>query len=642
MYIFAYICLLLAMLCALGGSGLAAAKLWQGESDGLAVSEYAALAVAALLTVVSAVLLYALAACDFSLGYVASYTDRTLPLFYRLTAFWAGQEGSLLFWALMVALCGATFRFTAAYRALSEETRQWFWLFFLAIMAFFGLLLATWSNPLTLRIPVPADGRGLNPLLQNPGMIIHPPLLFLGYGGFVIPGCLALAQAMRRAADRRSGLAIAEPSWAVTARPFTLTAWMFLTSGIVIGAWWAYMELGWGGYWAWDPVENASLIPWLVGTAALHAGLLETRRNALHRAHIFLMALTTVSAFFATYLVRGNVVQSVHAFGEGGVGAALLLFVLAGLALSAAVAALGKAPDARPLPGLETREGFVVMTIWLLLAVALIILTATLWPVISSLWSARSEGLTAAFYNGACLPLFVALLALLAACPWLSWGGGVRSWRALLGVFAALAVLLGLFWTFGIKGSMPLIGAALCGTVLVSLLLQAVLGKGLLVPASRAALAVHLGLGLLALGIAFSGPGKTELEVELAKGQTAEVGAFSVTLNELYEGRGDAGAYTFLEAELTLRHNGADAGTVAPQRRVYAKFGQAAYAEAATRFSFGDEFYASLLGLDSEQRAVLRLSSHPLVNWIWIGGALMTLGPLLAFGARRKKNGSAA
>lgn len=627
MYLVAYASLLLALLFALGGAGAGVAQLWQGRDADLGWLEKAHLGVTLCLLVASGVLLTALVNYDFSVNYVASYTDRVLPLFYRLTAFWAGQAGSLLFWALMVALCGALFQFTAAYKALSAETRLWYWVFFLAVMAFFALLLSAWSNPFLRTLPAPADGRGLNPLLQNPGMIIHPPLLFLGYGGFVIPGCLALAQAMHRSEG--------EAAWLDVARPFSLTGWLFLTAGIVLGGWWAYMELGWGGYWAWDPVENASIIPWLLGTAALHTGLIETRRGKLRRINIFLMALTTVSAFFATYLVRGDVVNSVHAFGSGGVGPALLIFVLAALVLALFVALAGD-KNGEPVAGLETREGFVIMSAWLFVALSLIILVATLWPVLSVLWSEQPVGLGARFYNRVCLPLFTVLVALLAVCPWLRWKGGVRDWKKFGIVLIVFAAALAFFWRFGMSSALPLMAASLSVACLVSLALQlADRGTRSWLP-SLAALLVHTGLALTALGIAFSGPYKTEVETELARGQSVEVGPYTATLKELYEGRDGRGAYTFLEAELTLSRNGREIATVSPQRRVFTKFGNRAFAEAATHPSLGSEFYATLLGLDSQQQAVLRLSANPLVNWLWIGGALMTLAPLLGLSRRRR------
>ena len=364
MYVFAYAMQLLALLCALGGGGMALLQLWQGRADSLRLIEKAHWAVTGGLLLASALLLHALYWHDFSLQYVASYTDLILPVFYRLTAFWAGQPGSMLFWALAVSLSGSIFACTRACRNLSPATKLWYWTFFYVIMAFFTLILTNWSNPFLMQTPAPADGNGLNPLLQNPGMIFHPPLLFLGYGGFTVPACLALAQALSRRGR-------CEGPWFRLTRPFIILAWLFLTAGIVLGAWWAYMELGWGGYWAWDPVENASLIPWLIGTAALHTLIVEERRGKLGRVNVALMALTTVSAFFATYLVRSGVIDSVHAFGDGSVGTPLTVFVLAGLAVTFWVACTAPR-EGKPLAGLDSREGFLTLVAWVLLALSLI------------------------------------------------------------------------------------------------------------------------------------------------------------------------------------------------------------------------------------------------------------------------------
>lgn len=624
MYLAAYICLLAAMFFSLAGSAAGTAQLWQGKTSELTLLQYAQGACSLCLVIASAILMYALIVCDFSLDYVANYTDRALSLFYRCTAFWGGHEGSLLFWALMVSLCGTAFLFTRTYRGLSCETKNWFLVFFLAIMAFFGLLLSTWNNPFLRSLPAPADGYGLNPLLQNPGMIFHPPLLFLGYGGFVIPGCLALAQAMSKQKDPML--------WIDAARPFTLTGWLFLTAGIALGGWWAYMELGWGGYWAWDPVENASLLPWLIGTAALHTCLMETQRGKLHRVNIFLISLTTVSAFFATYLVRGGVVNSVHAFGGNGAGPYLLVFVLAFLLIISVISFLAKDNTARNLGGLETREGFVVMTVWLFMAIALIILLATLWPVISTLWSQKTMGLDQNFYNSVCLPLFTVLLALLLICPWIRWQGGIRNVRGLIIVAAAFLGAIVIYWFMGVTKALALMAASLSSALLVSMgLLMTEKAIRTWRPSLMACI-VHAGLALVAIGISFSGPYKQEAEVELAKGGVAKVGQYSVTLINLYEGRGSA--FEFIEAELQLSMGGKNLGTISPQRRLYDKFQSSAFSEAVTCPSLGSEFYVTLLGI-SKGSAVLRMSSNPLVNWLWIGSAIMSLAPLIALRRRR-------
>ena len=303
-----------------------------------------------LTTLATVILLYAFINHDFIVEYVAQYSDRTLPLFYRITALWAGQDGSLLFWAWSVAISGGIFILLPTFKRLSIQTRLWFCLLFLLIMGFFLLLLALWSNPFELLDFTPKNGRGLNPLLQNPGMIFHPPLLFLGYGGFVVPGCLALAQALSGRLFNKKDGSRDEESWEQASRPFILIAWSLLTAGIILGCWWAYMELGWGGYWAWDPVENASLIPWLVASAYLHTAVIGSRRGKLQRTNVFLMALTTISAFFATYLVRSGVVQSLHAFGSGTVGTPLVIFVLSFTYLALAIVICAPAPQQKQPP----------------------------------------------------------------------------------------------------------------------------------------------------------------------------------------------------------------------------------------------------------------------------------------------------
>lgn len=655
MHFLAFGLLILAFFAALSGAGRALLRLLsapQGSAD-VAALRFAGLCnllLTAALTLASLFLLYALAANDFSLVYVASYTDRTLPLFYRLTAFWAGQAGSLLFWALSVALCEALFQSTRSWLELSNRTRLWHQLFSLSIMAFFGLLLLTWNNPFLAYATPLADGNGLNPLLQNPGMIFHPPLLFLGYGGFVVPGCLALAQTLSDETDARP--------WPLVAQPFTLSAWAFLTAGIALGGWWAYMELGWGGYWAWDPVENASLIPWLVGTAALHTLVIQNRRDKLHGTNVLLMALTTVTAFFATYLVRSGVVQSVHAFGQSGVAVPLLIFILAGCALAIWAGRVAHRKQAgEELSGLASREGLLAVSVWLLLALAIIILVATLWPVFSVFWqetvlglnidpSSRLDaaghdhgavGLTAGFYNRVCLPLFAGLIVLLALCPWFGWRGLPRH-RARLGIIAGLMLGAGIaLWMAGYRHPVALLGSAAA--------VGALAGMGLLLadratwqrPRFAAICGIHLGLALVALGIAFSGPYKLEREVLLSQNETVRVGSFDVRLTNIYTGRGPG--YEFLEAELDVSRNGTPLGVASPQRRIYPRWGKMQFAEAATIPSLGNEFYATLLTVDAENRVMLSLNSTPLVNWMWIGSALMSLLPFVLL--RRRGGGSA-
>ena len=628
MYIFAYLMQILALVAALGTSSAALMELWGSSKRAVRLVpfvEHAHLVVTGALWLASALLLHALFWHDYSLQYVASYTDNILDVFYCLTAFWAGQPGSMLFWALAVAVSGSLFALTRAYKRLSPTTRLWYWAFFHAIMAFFAMVLTTFSNPFLMQNPAPADGNGLNPLLQNPGMIFHPPLLFMGYGGFAVPSCLALAQSLNR--DTTD-----EEAWFRVTRPFLILAWLFLTAGIVLGAWWAYMELGWGGYWAWDPVENASLIPWLLATATLHTLIVQDRRGKLPRANVSLIALTTVSAFFATFLVRSGVVQSVHAFGDSSVGVPLLFLVGLGLVISLVVP-FAQPSTAQPLAEPVSREGLLSVAAWLFLALALIILVATMWPVFSTLWNSAPRGLDANFYNSVCLPLGALLVVFMAICPWLGWQGGIakhagaRKW-VVLGVFVGALVLLAIF---GYTKPTALVTMAASCTIVagVAMLLAKIRGNLPL----WGAMGAHLGLALMALGIAFSGPYSIEEDLLLETGHSKEVAGYSVTLDTLdYINRP---GHEALVATLYVSKNGERLGKLAPERRIYEKFSGMQFSEVDTIASLGNELYASLLGLDGPQKGVIKFSVKPMVNWIWVGGVLICLLPLL--GVRRRK-----
>ncbi|MDR1777176.1 MAG: cytochrome c biogenesis protein CcsA [Desulfovibrio sp.] len=618
MYAFASTLQSVALLASLLGGGLALHDIWRGRADMLALIEKMHWVITGALTLASALLLHALYWHDFSVQYVASYTDLILPVFYRLTAFWAGQQGSLLFWALAVALGGTLFALTRAWRSLALETRLWHWVFFYAIMAFFTLILTTWSNPFVLQTP-PRDGNGLNPLLQHPGMIFHPPLLFLGYGGFTVPACLALAQTL-------SGKRGTERAWFQLTRPFIILAWLFLSAGIALGAWWAYMELGWGGYWAWDPVENASLLPWLIGTAALHTLIIEDRCGKLGRVNVVMMVLTTVSAFFATYLVRSGVVESVHAFGDGSVGTPLTLFVLSGLLVAFWTACWAKG-EGRPLAGPNSREGMLTLLAWTMLALALIILTATLWPQLSKLWSSAPRGLDAAFYNRVCLPLGALVVMIMAVCPWLRLSGGIRNKNALVGTAVCSLVGAAVVWAAGYRQPTALVATAASFGLVCNAILLLKNPSVLRSPPTLGALGAHLGMALITIGIAFSGPYAEDGDFMLEKGQSGRIRGYTATLLDVRDGRGPG--YDYLAARVQIQEGEKILGLVTPERRIYDKFGNMQFSEVDVIPGLGDEIYASMLGLDTGNLVHVRISVKPLVNWLWIGCAMLCLLPLL-------------
>jgi cytochrome c-type biogenesis protein CcmF len=636
MHLVAYLTLLISLLFSIFAAAAAVQQRWQGRSNLLALIERGHLVQTGLMTAGSIILFIALATKDFSFSYVTDYSDSFLPLFYRITAFWAGQAGSLLFWAWSTALFGAAFCLTPSYRALTPSTRLHYWIFFLSVMSFFLLLLTCWSNPFLEAVPTPEDGNGLNPLLQNPGMIFHPPLLFLGYAGFAVPACLALAQTLTQVQTSNPN----EPSWLDVSRNFTLVSWIGLTGGILLGAWWSYMELGWGGYWAWDPVENASLVPWLVATAFLHTSVLQARRNCLHGTNVFLISLTLITCFVATYLVRSGVVESLHAFGSQGVGKPLLLFILVSLLLTAQVVWVGYAgrEAGRALSGLFSREGFLVMAAWVLLLLGAVILVGTLWPVISSLWSPTKIGLDAGFYNRVCLPFFALLGLLLALCPWLEWKGGFKKPTHAAGLAILFLALAGGLWAYGIRLPLALIGAAAGGTCGLGILALFATNQAMRkLMRSWGAYGVHFGLAMIIVGVAFSGPYQVSKEAELKPGERISLQGYDIIYKDLHEESGVAMAY--IEAQLLVEKNGKLLGELQPQRRMYRKFPNT-FAEVATlapNLGLGDEVYATLLGADEEKGATIKISIHPLVNWLWYGSWLMSVLPLL--GLQRAKRG---
>lgn len=619
MYIFAYMCLLAAFLCSVGGGVLALVWLWKREPAYLSCLRWCHSIIVGCLLLASALLLHALFWQDYRLEYVSNYTDSFLPVFYRLTAFWAGQPGSLLFWALVTAIFGLIFSFIPQYRRLNHDTLLWYWCFFFANMAFFCLLLTGWSNPFIAIEPVPADGNGLNPLLQNPGMIFHPPLLFAGYAGFTVPACLALAQCLANdSADMR---------WFKITRPFIILSWIFLTAGIVLGAWWAYMELGWGGYWAWDPVENASLLPWLCATAAIHLLALDNRSGKLDRSSVALMALTVVAAYFATYLTRSGVIQSVHAFGDGGVGTPLLVFIAFELVISVYIAFSAR-ETGQPLASPVSREGSLVLVAWIFMALFLIISIATMWPVLSRIGGSATQGLDATFYNRVCLPLCGLLFLLLAICTWLGWDGSLApgSARRCYATCGAFAASLAAIWVAGYRQPLALISASAAIAALCAMFMH-IFDRNLW-RSKRAvsALGAHIGIAILAVGVSFSGPYSTEKELLLAPGQKETVGAYTVALESVKDGSGPG--YDYLKATLEVNLGKEKTGILMPERRIYAKFGSMQFSEVDVIYTLGQDIYASLLGMDEDYRALVRISLEPMVNWIWLGGTLMCLLPL--------------
>ncbi len=579
-----------------------------------------------LLLLASAILLQALLARDFSYVYVANYTDTFLSWYYAVSAFWAGPSGSFLFWILCMGIFGMFWTYSPKYQQLQVATRAYFWIFFLSLQAFLLIFVLGINNPFEQYAPAPEQGAGLKPLLQDVAMVFHPPLMFMAYAGFAIPACVALAVFLNR--DRIN--------WLLNIRDWTLVSWIFLSAGIILGGWWAYLELGWGGYWAWDPVENASLLPWLTATAFIHTSLVGRKHKSLGKSNLLLIVSTLILCLLATFLTRGGILESVHAFGQSGVGLPLLSGILFACLLLVLVAVLTPGRENQQLADLYSRQGVVVMLAWLLIALVVIIGAGTKWPLISSIWAEDTTGLTADFYNRITLPLFAIVLLFMALCPWLSWRFWTRNIKQLLGLGAFFLIAAAVLWLQGMQLPLALLVAALSLTIFVSIVLLFVQQKQLRSMRTMwGAYGVHLGLALMALGIAFSGPYKEEKDAILEMGDELQLMGYTLSYAD-FRSYAQPGFQAY-QAVLEVSRKGQRQGSLNPERRVY-RTSEQPYAEVSILPSLGVELYAVLHGFSEDQRIRVEVSAHPLVSWIWVGGTILCLVAFLCLGLDRRKN----
>jgi cytochrome c-type biogenesis protein CcmF len=563
---------------------------------------------------------------EFAVSYVADHTSRALPLVYKFTALWAGAAGSLLFWLWLqsgfVVLAfarpgGAGERFCAGARAAAN-----------LVAAFFFLVLIFDKDPFTLSEVTPRDGAGLNPLLQHPAMALHPPTLFVGYAAFAIPYAWTMAVLRRKSPDEAAPLFHRARNW-------SLFAWVFLTIGIALGAWWAYEELGWGGYWAWDPVENSSLMPWLVATALLHCG--RTYRAGTRIASWFMvLAIVTFSlCIFGTFLTRYGLVSSVHAFPDPGLGILFLvllihIWVIAGILFLRRYLRPGAVPP-RQGPGLRV----IVWNNWLLLLLTFVILVGTLFPFLSGLVSSRQISLKSEYFTKITSPGGLILLLLLGICPHLMRHGFTRNWRTLGAAVAGGAAVL--IW--GLAGSLAIAYFVVCGFVGLGLAGDFVeryarRRPGAERPPLRATLrwygarVVHVGVLMTFIGFAGSGGFDVEKQAALKPGERMQVGKYELVYNDIKAEHGPN--FTAVAADVSVYKGTTQIDSLAPSVAFYAQSNKRT-SEVDIRRTLVEDLYVALTQVDSTTRLVnLTAYIKPLINWIWIGNIMMVLGAVLA------------
>ena len=602
------------------------------------IAAAAPLAVGHLLAVGAAfaALITAFVVNDTSVITVVQNSHSAKPLIYKVAGAWGNHEGSMLLWVMILALCGGA---VAAFgRDLPGALRaRVLGVLGLVAVGFLIFILAT-SNPFGRVWPPAPDGQGLNPVLQDPGLAFHPPMLYLGYVGYAVTFAFAVAALIEGRVDA---------AWGRWVRPWALGSWCFLTLGITLGSYWSYYELGWGGYWFWDPVENASLLPWLAGTALLHSAIVVEKREALKVWSVLLALLAFGFSLLGTFLVRSGVLNSVHAFANdparGVFILGLLLFYVGGSFALFAWRAPSMAPTGMFAP--LSREGGLVLNNLLLCSMAAVVLSGTLWPMFADLLLQQKISVGPPFFNTALLPLAVPLILAMAAgalLPWKRarlWPVLQRLWWAALIAAAGVALMLAFTgWrigpAFGIGGGLWLVcGAAADIADRISLFRRpaAAWSRALGLPrgAWGGALA-HAGLGVSVLGIAGMGLATDNLAA-VRPGQSLSLAGYEWRLDKVADAIGPN--WTARRATVTVLRNGATVTVLTPERRFF-PVGRTTTTEAAIHTTLFSDLYA-VMGEEQDGAAVLRLHYNPLAPWIWFGGGIMALGGALSLTDRR-------
>ena len=613
----------------------------------------------AMVVLASAGLWTALFTHDFSIKYVASFTSANLPKIYTFTSFWAGQSGSMLFWCLVLAGYSSIAVYTN--RSRNRALMPYVSGTLAVVLIFFLATLCLGANPFERLDWIPPDGRGMNPQLQNPGMAIHPPNLYLGYVGTTIPFAFAIAALITRRLDAE---------WLVAVRKWTLLSWFFNTTGIFLGMWWAYVELGWGGYWAWDPVENASLLPWLVNTAFLHSIMVQEKRGMLRKWNVTLVVSTFLLSIFGTFITRSGIISSVHSFAQSPVGnwfAGFLIFAI----IVTAYLVTTRLKDLEATANLESmisREAAFLYNNVVLVGIAFSVLWGTLFPIITE--AVRGEKITVGppFFNAVNIPLGLALLLLTGIGPLIAWrrASVANLQRQFVGPVMAGVTTTFVLLLFGMRDFAAIIAYTFAGFVAMTVTQEFYKGVGArrkmygeaVIPAFGRLIArnrrryggyiVHM--GIVVVFAAFAGLAfKKEFDVNLKDGDVRELSdAFGHKWKFVSQG---ISRYDQLNRQVTalaldVSRDGKPQGVLTTEKRQHVDSRGAPTFEPSTEVgikgSWRQDVYVVLAGIRDDDVAEIRVTFNPLVRWVWLGGGLMALGGLIVMWpqAQRRRNES--
>src|SRR5213593_2842856 len=642
------VCLWLAFLVGIWGALAGFVGGLQGRPDLQHSARHAVFAMCGALLVAVFSLEWALFQHDFNVEYVAAYTSRNLPIFYTWSALYAGQKGSLLFWATVLSLFGSLALLLTARR--HRELLPYVAGVVCTVATFFiSVMLFGQANPFHRLAYTPLDGNGLNPQLQNPGMVFHPPMLYLGYISITIPFAFAMAALLSKRLDA---------DWLVAIRKWTLLSWLFLSIGICLGMWWAYVELGWGGYWAWDPVENASLLPWLTMTAFLHSVMIQEKRGMLKKWNLALIIGSWLLSIFGTFITRSGVISSVHSLTQSNVGYFFLFFLIAAATVSFAVYAkrLPLLEAEAQLESMVSREASFLFNNLLFIGIAFSVLWGTLFPILSELVQGTKVTVGPPFFNQVNIPLGLALLALTGIGPLIAWRRAslpnLRRQFAVpvtTGGFVGLILLLG-----GMRDGWALMAIALAGFVAATVAQEFARGArarhrqygepyalalARLVGRNRrryGGYIVHV--GMVILFIAFAGMAfKTETQVTLRPGESATLRSpygHTYTFTHLGISQYDALNRQVTAGLVEVYRDGKRLGVLTTEKRQHVDaLGRPTFqpsTEVGIRSDLREDLYVVLAGLvNGTEQAVFRFTINPLVWWVWYGGMIVALGGLI-------------
>jgi len=637
--------LLVALLLALYGSVAAGVAGVRGRTVYLQSAQHAAVGVFVLVIASLLLLTYAFLTFDFSVRYVATNTNLGTPFYYRITAVWGALEGSIILWGSMLALYTLIVIVTQRQRA--REFYPWVLAVMLGVLSFFLFVMTIAAPPFERLSPIPRDGRGLNPLLEDTGMITHPLALYLGFTGFTVPFAFAIAALV----TGRVGEA-----WLTLTRRWTIVAWYFLALGLLIGGWWSYHVLGWGGYWAWDPVENAAFMPWLTATALLHSVMVQERRRMLKLWNLALVILTFSLTLFGTFLTRSGIIASVHAFSQGTVGIFFLGFLT--LVVVGSLGLLAWRWDVLrgtgELDSVVSRESAFLLNNVLLVAAGFTVFFGTVFPLLSEAVRGEKVSVGAPFFNQVNVPLFLSLIFLMGVGPLIAWRrASVENlrrnfvWPLVAGIAAAAV-----FFALGIRSALAVLTLALTVFVAATITLDFARATrarlrsgesllpamaGLLVRQNRryGGFIVHLGILVIALGVTGSQAWSVQTETTLRRGEVAQLAGYKVRFDGLSANQ-ESNHYRVV-GSFTVTNGRATPTTMSPAKKFYPQE-SSPIAGVDYTLGFREDVYLVLGDFTRDgTQATVKIQVNRLVSWIWIGGLILTLGTALAIWPERRR-----